>query len=94
MENANALHLRRHDRNLAWAGEKDAWECDFVTEDAAIQVCLELTPHNLARELGGVVAAARLPGRRRAVVVTLDQTDHLREDGVDVEVVPAWRFLD
>ena len=94
LENAVALHLRRQDRDLAWAGERDSWECDFVTKDAAIQVCLELTPQNLARELRGVVAAARLPGRRRAVVVTLDQTDHLREDGVDVEVVPAWRFLD
>lgn len=94
LENAVALHLRRLGRDLAWAGEKDAWECDFVTHDAAIQVCLELTPQNLARELRGVVAATRLPGRRRAVVVTLDQTDHLREDGVDVEVVPAWRFLD
>ena len=94
LENAVALHLRRQDRYFGWAGEKDSWECDFVTRDAAVQVCLELTPQNLARELRGVVAAARLPGRRRAVVVTLDQTDHLREDGVDVEVVPAWRFLE
>lgn len=93
LENAVALHLRRQGRDLAWAGETDAWECDFVTRDLAVQVCLELTPENLGRELNGAVAAARLPGRRKAVVVTLDQTDGLRRDGVDVEVVPAWRFL-
>lgn len=94
LENAVALHLRRGTRDLAWAGERDSWECDFITPDAVIQVCLELTPHTALRELKGVVNAARLPGRRRAVVVTLDQTDHLREDRVEIEVVPAWRFLE
>lgn len=52
---------------------------------------------NVERALtpGAHPAVARpSPDRRRAVVVTLDQTDDLREDGVDVEVVPAWRFLD
>ena len=93
LENAMALHLRRGTRDLAWAGERDLWECDFVTQETAVQVCLELTPHTVAREVRGVVNAARLPGRRRAVVVTLDQTDRLREDGIEIEVVPAWQFL-
>ena len=61
--------------------------------DAAIQVCLQLTPANRARELRGVCEAARLHGRRRAVVVTLDQTDRLIEDGTQIEVVPAWRWM-
>jgi uncharacterized protein len=94
LENAVALHLRRETRDLAWAGERDSWECDFITPDAVIQVCLELTPHTVVRELRGIVNAARLPGRRRAVIVTLDQTDRLREDGIEIEVVPAWRFLE
>lgn len=94
LENAVALHLRRGTRDLAWAGERHSWECDFITPGAVIQVCLELTPHTVARELRGVVNAARLPGRRRAVVVTLDQTDRLREDGIDIEVIPAWKFLE
>jgi uncharacterized protein len=29
----------------------------------------------------------------RALVVTLDQSDHLREDGLDIEVIPAWRWM-
>jgi len=84
---------RRGTLNLHYAGERDLWECDFMIPDAAIQVCLQLTPANRARELRGVCEAARLHGRRRAVVVTLDQTDRLIEDGTQIEVVPAWRWM-
>lgn len=105
LENVVAQHLRRLDpgaaaalgtpgsRQVSYAGERDLWECDFVTPDEAIQVCFELTPMNRGRELRGVVEAGRLPGGRRARVVTFDQTDRLREDGVEVEVVSAWRWM-
>ena len=93
LENAVALHLRRGTRELHYGRERDLWECDFITPDAAIQVCLELTPANRARELRGVIEGTRPRGKRQALVVTLDQTDHLREDGVKIEVVPAWRWM-
>ena len=93
LENAVALHLRRDTRELCYAGARDLWECDFITPDAAIQVCLELTPANLGRELRGLIEGTRLQGQRRALVVTLDQADHLHEDGVDIEVIPAWRWM-
>ncbi len=93
LENAVAIHLRRQTREVCYAGERGLWECDFVTPDAAIQVCLELTPANRARELRGAIQGTRLRGRRRAIVVTLDQADRLVEDGVAIEVVPAWRWM-
>jgi hypothetical protein len=93
LENAVAIHLRRHTRDVFYAGERGLWECDFITPDAAIQVCLELTPANRARELRGVIEGTRLRSRRRAIVVTLDQADRLIEDGVTIEVVPAWRWM-
>ncbi|HOX02955.1 MAG TPA: ATP-binding protein [Candidatus Paceibacterota bacterium] len=93
IENAVGLHLRRAHRDLHYAGERDLWECDFVTREAAIQVCIELTPANRGRELRGAIEGARLPGKRRALVLTLDQADHLREDGVSIEVIPAWRWM-
>ena len=93
LENAVALHLRRGLRELHYASERDLWECDFIIPDTAIQVCLELTPANRGRELRGVIEGTRLRGQRRAVVVTLDQSDRLREDGVEIDVVPAWRWL-
>jgi hypothetical protein len=55
--------------------------------------CDFLTPANRARELRGVIADARLPGKRRALVLTLNQPDPLREDGVSIEVLPAWRWM-
>ncbi len=93
LENAVAIHLRRHAQDVFYAGERGLWECDFVTSDAAIQVCLEVTPTNRARELRGVVEGTRVRGRRRAIVVTLHQSDRLVEDGVPIDVVPAWRWL-
>jgi hypothetical protein len=93
LENAVALHLRRRGASCFYAMERDLWECDFVTDDEAIQVAAELTPANVRRELRGVVEASRLGSRRRARIVTLDQADRLREDGVSVEVTPAWRWM-
>lgn len=93
LENAVALHLRRHTQDLCFAGERGVWECDFLTDDAAIQACAELTPFNRARELRGVLEGTRLGGRRRALVITLDQSDRLVEDGVRIDVIPAWQWM-
>ena len=68
-------------------------ESDFITPDAAIQACLDLTLANRARELRGVIEGTRLRGSRRAIVVTLDQADRLIEDDVAIEVVPAWQWM-
>lgn len=93
LENAVALHLRREARELYYAGERDLWECDFITHEEAIQVCLELTEVNRGRELRGVMGGVRLGGKRRATVVTLDQADSIREDGVSIEIVPVWCWM-
>ncbi len=93
----NAVFLELHARGTApaWAGERDLWECDFVTADTAIQVCAELTPSNSAREIAGLARAVGLPGARsrRALILTLDQTDRLRSGRLPIEVMPAWRWL-
>ncbi|MBI2930737.1 MAG: ATP-binding protein, partial [Planctomycetes bacterium] len=93
LENAVYLALRRSGGNISYAGERDLWECDFVTDSLAVQVCAELTEFNRARELAGLVHAAALPGRRRTIMLTLNQTDRLRVEGITVEVQPAWRWL-
>jgi hypothetical protein len=93
LENAVFLELRRRGGPVFYAGEKDAWECDFVTPGEAIQVCAELTPHTREREVRGLLRALALPGRRNPLLLTLDQRDELRADGVRIPVRPAWDWL-
>jgi len=94
LENAVFLSLRQRGLKPCYAGEKNSWECDFVTEDNAIQVCTALTPFNRERELEGLRRGCSLPGKRRGVIITLDQRDAMSVDGVEVEVIPAWEWLD
>jgi hypothetical protein len=95
LENVVYNELRRRGANPAWAGENEQWECDFVTTEAAIQVCAELTNTNMARELAGISRALVLPGsaRRRGLILTLDQSDRLVSEGRSIEVMPAWKWL-
>ena len=93
LENAIFLTLRRRTKHVSYAGEKDLWECDFVTDTEAIQVCVELTPRNVERETRGAVNAASLAGRRRPMILTLDQRDRISVDGVTVDVLPAWEWM-
>jgi len=93
LENLVFLALRHQGLSVAYAGEKDLWECDFVTEDSAIQVCATLTPYNRSREVSGLAQAGRLPGKRRALILTLNQRDHFKEKDTAIEVRPAWDWL-
>ncbi|MFH0899974.1 MAG: ATP-binding protein [Pseudomonadota bacterium] len=99
LENAALLALRRRGVEPTFAAEAHQWECDFVTPEAAIQVCAALTPANRTRELRGLLAAAKLPGaprrrKRELLVITLNQRDVLKEDGQTITVLPAWDWLD
>jgi len=96
LENQVFLALRARGENLAYVSEKDAWECDFITDRAVIQVCHELTPDNQRRELEGLYHASRVPDRkkRKAIVLTFDQRDSIPYEGVAIEVYPAWQWID
>jgi uncharacterized protein len=94
LENAIFLGLRRRGKSISYAGEKDQWECDFVTETHAIQVCLELTEDNAEREIRGALRGVTLPGRPRVpLILTLDQRDRVSAHGATVDVLPAWEWL-
>ena len=93
LENAIFLALRRRKGPVFYAGEKDQWECDFVTDTHAIQVCVELTADNTEREIKGALRGAALPGRRQPLILTLDQTDSIRVESATIEVLPAWKWL-
>ncbi len=93
LENAVFLALRRSGQPVSYAGEKDQWECDFMTPSDAIQVCARLTPQNQQREIQGALRAIALPGKRRPLILTLDQRDRVVVDGTAVDILPAWEWL-
>ena len=93
LENAVFLALRRVKEQVSYGGEKDLWECDFITTSHAIQVRANLTEYNQQREVNGIVQALALPGRRQPVILTLDQRDRIATGGTTIEVVPAWEWL-
>jgi predicted AAA+ superfamily ATPase len=93
------LKLLRDGESPTYAAAPHAWECDFVTPTQAIQVCSRLTPENRARELRGLIQAAGLPGARggkprELLLLTHDQQDRLTEQGLVIQVTPAWQWLD
>jgi uncharacterized protein len=96
LENLVFLHLRRKYTELYYFDSKG--ECDFVAMKNGhvvelVQVCYELTPDNLKRELNGLKMAMRYFHLDKATLVTFSDTDLIREADYEIEVVPAYRYL-
>ena len=95
-ENLVYLHLRQKYREIYYFAEKN--ECDFVIINnsklvEAVQVCFELNPDNINRELDGIVEALTLFNADEGFIVTLDQTDRLEKNGKVIHVLPAYHYL-
>jgi uncharacterized protein len=96
LENLIFLHLRRKYTELYYFDENG--ECDFVATKRGVvtelvQVCYELNPDNLKRELNGVLQAMRFFNQRKATIVTFDSSDFIEKDGYEIEVIPAYKYL-
>jgi hypothetical protein len=97
LENLVFLHLRRKYTELYYFDEKG--ECDFVAMKNGqvielVQVCYELTPDNLQRELNGLLKAMRFFKQQKARIVTFNNSDSIEEDGYKIEVIPAYKYLE
>jgi uncharacterized protein len=96
LENLIFLHLRRKYTELYYFDDKG--ECDFIAmKHGAIteltQVCYELTPDNLKRELNGLLAAMRFFNQPKGTIVTFNNTDYIEKDGFEITVIPAYKYL-
>lgn len=96
LENLVFLHLRRNYKEICYFSEKG--ECDFVVLDKnqpvkIVQVCYELTPDNLDRELNGLFEALEFFDMDEGYIVTMNQTDKFERDGKRAMVVPCYRFF-
>lgn len=96
LENLIFLHLRRKYTELYYFDDKG--ECDFVAMERGtvvelVQVCYELTPDNLKRELNGLLKAMQFFNQHKAIIVTFDNSDFIEKDGYEVAVIPAYKYL-
>jgi predicted AAA+ superfamily ATPase len=96
LENLVYLHLRRMERSVYYYSEDH--ECDFIVvrkEEPvlAVQVCYQLTQDNLDRELNGLHSAMTDLHIRDGIIVTFDQEDAFEISGIQINAVPAWKFL-
>ncbi len=96
LENAVFLALRRSTPEIFYF--KQQGECDFVVRDKnqivrAIQVCYSVDANNQAREVGGLREAMDFFNLDRGELVTLDQEDTLVNEGKQIDLVPAWKWV-
>jgi len=95
-ENLIFLHLRRTYREIYYFSEKG--ECDFITFKngafhQAIQVCYDLNPDNLERELNGMIEALEFFDIEQGTLVTMSQKDQFEKKGKIINVIPAHEYL-
>lgn len=98
LENVVAAHLRRtHPEGFFFLKSKQTGvDVDFFTPDdrTAIQVAYALDESSREREVGNLVKlATRFDGASRFVIVTYGDERVIEEDGVVIEVIPAYKFL-
>ncbi len=97
LENAVFMHLRMRQHHVAYHYGKK--ECDFLLFEggdvkAAIQVSLVMNePDTLKREVDGLLDACNTYGLKRGTIVTLRQEKRFKQNGVEIEVVPAFEFF-
>lgn len=96
LENMVFLHIRRNFKEIFYFSDKG--ECDFIvlqkgTIYAAIQVCYDLNPDNLERELNGINEAMQFFDLKEGLLVTYSQHDSFDTAGGKVTVVPMAEFL-
>ncbi len=97
LEDLVYLHLRRSIKEICYFSEK--CECDFVVFEKGsiqlvVQVCYELTPDNLDRELNGLFEALGFFDMDKGYIVTSNQTDHFEREGKTAEVLPCHQFFE
>ena len=95
LENLVYLALRkRHSQIHYYEGEG---ECDFVVLENGVpvqlfQVCSELNPDNLRREMNGLEEAMRALSVTRGIIITDNQEDNFHLEAGVIDVLPFWKW--
>ncbi|MDP2112737.1 MAG: ATP-binding protein [Bacteroidota bacterium] len=95
LENQVAIQLRR------WYGDDVYFyhhgiEVDFYIPDVqlAVQVCYSLQdPETRKREINTLLKMSKRIEVIRWIIITKDEEDTISEQGIRIEVIPAWKWL-
>lgn len=97
LENTVALELLKQGKQIAY--QQDAGECDFVVNEKdmateAIQVTFDLADEQTRkREIKGLVQCCKTLGLEKGSILTFDQEDQFESDGIQVNVMPVWKYF-
>lgn len=98
LENEIAVALYdRFGADLHYAkSSKTGIDVDFYLPEArlAVQVAYSIAGEARGREIGNLVRLAKADTAiERLVIVTKEEEEVIEQDGLLIEVIPAWRFL-
>lgn len=100
LENAVYLHLRQQGfEGIYYYKTAKGKEVDFVTMHLngtleLYQVCLKLDQEKTReRELSALIEAAKELKLKRAFIVTLDTEERIEKEGLNIEVIPYWKWI-
>lgn len=97
LEQAVFLELRRREKEIYFF--KDRAECDFIVRQGldvteAIQAAASLSDDKTRkRELRGLTDCCNAFGLKTGLVVTLDSSEAFELNGINISVVPLYRWL-
>ena len=97
LETVVALELIKAEKQIAYYSNGS--ECDFVVVEKdqvtqAIQVTQELGDQETKkREIAGLVNACKKFNLSTGSILTLDTDEELVVDGVEIKIIPAWKYL-
>lgn len=96
LENMVYLHLRRKHQQIYYFDENG--ECDFIAFKRnkiaeIVQVCFDLNPDNIKREVNGLIKAMKAFDQKMGVIITSNQKDSFMDDGFQIAVIPAYEYL-
>ena len=96
LENMVFLNLRTKYKEIFYFDMQG--ECDFVCFKnnkvvECIQVCYDLNPDTVKREISGLIKALIHFGLTKGKIISFNQHDYFNQDGYEIEVVPVGKFL-
>ena len=99
LENMVFSHLRQKSHKIYYYRTKQGFEVDFILIDerdhkAVIQVCWDMRDQKTRdREVKVLKQAMTEIGLFEATIVTYAQEEYIREEGLNIDVLPAWKYF-